>query len=204
MAIRIEKQFTIDATPDSVWAFLTDPHRVAAALPGASVTEQVDDRTYAGKMTVKVGPVSTSYKGKVVFERLDPEARTAELRGTGQDVKGRGGAEMKMTSQLTPHEGGTAVSVVSEVSVTGMLAQFGRGMIDDVSDQMFETFKGNMQAALTGGESAPAPAEAEQALDVVALGASVGGRALVRMVRRPGFWITLAILAAIVYLLFIR
>jgi len=206
MAIRIEKELTIDAAPDAVWGFLTDPHQVARCLPGASIAEQLDERTYAGRMTIKVGPVSTAYKGKITFERLDPATRTAELRGAGQDVQGRGGADMKMTSRLVPKEGGgTSVSVVSEVNVTGILAQFGRGMIQDVSDQMFETFTANMRQALGGNqESGAQPAEAGAALDVVALGAKVGGRAAVRLVKKPVFWVTLAVLAILAYLIFGR
>lgn len=211
MAIRIEKAFTIDVAPERVWGFLTDPHQVARCLPGASITEQLDERSYGGRMTIKVGPVSTAYKGKIVFERLDADTRTAELRATGQDVQGRGGADMRMTSRLTPGEGGqTSVSVVSEVNVTGILAQFGRGMIQDVSDQMFETFTANMRRALGGdGESTAQPPEAEAALDAaaldaVALGASVGGRAIGRLVRAPAFWVTLAIVAILAYLIFGR
>jgi carbon monoxide dehydrogenase subunit G len=151
MALRIEKQFTIDASPDAVWAFLTDPARVAQCLPGASITDKIDDHTYAGRMKLKVGPVSTSYKGKVSFERLDRAGLTAVLRATGQDVQGRGGADMTMTSQLAPQDGGTSVPVTSEVNVTGILAQFGRGMIQDVGDQMFDKFTANMRAQLGSG-----------------------------------------------------
>jgi len=205
MAIRIEKEFTLDAAPDAVWALLTDPRQVARCLPGASIVEQLDERTYAGRMTVKVGPVSTSYKGKITFERLDAATRTAELRGAGQDVQGRGGADMKMTSQLVPKDGGgTSVSVVSEVNVTGILAQFGRGMIQDVSDQMFETFTANMRQALAGGGGGASPsADPDAALDLVALGAKVGARVVSRL-NRPTFWIALAVLAILAYLIFGR
>lgn len=197
MAIRIEKQFTVAAPPDSVWSFLTDPHRVARCLPGAAITGQMDERTWGGTMTLKVGPVSSSYKGKVTFQRLDVAARTAELRATGQDVQGRGGADMTMTSRLEPAPGGTAVTVVSDVNVTGILAQFGRGMIQEVSDQMFGTFTANMTRELVpesggaagGGAAPPAPA----ALDVVSLGARV-------LVRRPAFWVALAVVAILMYL----
>ncbi len=216
MAIEIEKRFTVAAPPDVVWAFLTDPHRVARCLPGASITEQIDDRTYAGKMTIKVGPVSASYKGKITFERLDPEARTVELTGRGQDVRGRGGADMRMTSRLTEWNGGTEVTVVSEVRVTGILAQFGRGMIQDVSDQMFQMFTEKMRAELapppqegegegdaaSGAPSGAVPApEPEEVLDVVSLGAKIGGRAVGRLVRHPGFWAGVAILALALYLM---
>ena len=273
MGIPIEKHFVINASSRDVWAFLTDPSRVAACLPGAAITGQVDERTHAGTITIKVGPVSARYKGTVRFERLDREAGVAEIVGTGQDMRGKGGADMHMTSRLFergPAE--TAVTVVSTVNVTGILAQFGRGIIQDLSDQMFGQFTGAMRAALesapdrtespaaagedadsperpvggrvetdapAGGERAGAesPADADasgtgrpapdpagaprpgadpagaqappaggdapgsDAIDAVSLGATVGRRALGRALRRPGFWVAVAILAAILWLL---
>ena len=223
MAIPIEKRFVVRAPVARVWEFLTDPYRVAAGLPGAAITEQLDEQTYAGTITVKVGPVASSYKGQVRFERLDLEARVAELTGRGLDVRGRGGADMRMTSRLVerqPNE--TEVTVTSEVSVTGILAQFGRGMIEDVSDQMFEKFTAAMRAELEGegggsdegggsteegggGGSAVGSAPAEPAaLDAVALGAAVAKGVIGRMMRRPGFWAAVAALAFAIYWLLLR
>lgn len=197
MAIPIEKSFVVKAPADRVWEFLTDPYRVAKCLPGAAITEQLDDQTYAGTMTVKVGPVSANYKGQVRFERLDSDARVAELTGRGLDVRGKGGADMRMTSRLVERgPGETEVMVTSEVSVTGILAQFGRGMIQDVSDQMFEKFTEGMRAELEGGEQGAGRADA---LDVASLGAAVGKRALGRVVRRPGFWAAVVVLVLAIY-----
>ena len=84
-----------------------DPERVAKCLPGAAITAKVDEKTWTGTMTVKVGPVQSSYKGKIVFEKLDPSAHTAEIVATGQDVRGRGGADLRLTSsvrELSPGE----------------------------------------------------------------------------------------------------
>ena len=202
MAIPIEKSFVVKAPADRVWEFLTDPYRVAKCLPGAAITEQLDDQTYAGTMTVKVGPVSASYKGQVRFERLDSDARVAELTGRGLDVRGKGGADMRMTSRLVERgPGETEVMVTSEVSVTGILAQFGRGMIQDVSDQMFEKFTEGMRAELEGGGQGAGKADA---LDVASLGAAVGKRALARVVRRPGFWAAVVILVLAIYWLWFR
>src|SRR5688572_8808841 len=100
MGLRIEKSFTVKAPAPAVWELLTDPRRAAACLPGAAITGQVDERTYAGTVTVKVGPVSTSYRGRVCFERLDAAEGTAEVVGSGQDVRGKGGAAMRMTSRV--------------------------------------------------------------------------------------------------------
>ena len=159
--MEIRQSFVVKAPPDRVWAFLTDPRRAASALPGAAVTEQTDDRNFAGTITVKVGPVSTQYRGKARFETLDPATRSVEVVGSGQDVKGRGGADMTMKSQLTevaPSE--TRVDVVSEVSVTGILAQLGRGMIQDVSDQLFQRFTEAVRAELEAPKAAASEGEA--------------------------------------------
>lgn len=154
MAFEISKTFAIQAPASTVWKFLTDPRRVAKCLPGAAITDQLDEKTWAGTMTVKVGPVQSSYKGKVVFEQLDAASRSAGIVATGQDVKGKGGADLRLTSTLKEQPGGaTEVTTVSRVNVTGILAQMGRGMIQDVSDQIFQVFSQRMRSEL---ESAPA------------------------------------------------
>ena len=221
MGIPIEKRFVINAAPQEVWAFLTDPSRVAGCLPGAAITGQVDERTHTGTIAIKVGPVSARYKGTVRFERLDREEGVAEIAAAGQDVRGKGGADMRMTSRIIergPSE--TEVTVASTVNVTGILAQFGRGMIQDVSDQMFRQFTDAMRAELesaadrvgadgpvgdrpvadSAGAQAPGgAAPGSDAIDAVSLGAKVGGRALGRVVRRPGFWLAAVIVGAAIF-----
>jgi len=160
MALEIVKTFEVDAAPDAVWSFLTDLPRVARCLPGAAIGDKLDEKTSSGTMTIKVGPVSSTYRGKVVFERLDPAARTAEIVATGQDVRGKGGADLKLTSSLKALPGGkTEVTAVSLVNVTGMLAQMGRGMIQDVSDEMFQIFSERMRAELETPGGAPLAAK---------------------------------------------
>lgn len=237
MGIPIEKSFTVRAPADKVWAFLTNPHEVAGCLPGAAITEQVDDATYAGTITVKVGPVTANYKGTLHFDRLDTEAREAELSASGQETKGKGGADMRMTSRVverSPDESEVVIS--SDVNVVGVLAQFGRGMIQDVSDQLFGRFTdcvhGKLEApadeaaapADAGGAPAQAGADASEAatpaagpttaptsgqpaqpaLDVLELGRAAAGRAALRTLRRPGFWIVVVLLALLVYWFFLR
>jgi carbon monoxide dehydrogenase subunit G len=210
----IEKSFVVRAPLAAVWDFLTDPHRVVRCLPGAAITEQVDERTWAGNITVKVGPVAASYKGKVKFERLDPVAHEAEIVGSGQDVRGKGGADLRMTSRLkerSPQE--TEVVATSDVNITGILAQLGRGMIQDVSDQMFGKFTSAMREDLeSAGEgngvpsekAQPATSEAAPPIDAVSLGAGVLGRAAARGLRRPVFWVAAIVLALLVYWLWLR
>jgi uncharacterized protein len=215
MAMEITKTFTVNAAPAAVWAFLTDPQRVARCLPGAAIGEQLDDKTYSGTMTVKVGPVSSSYKGKVTFERLDASSRTAQIRASGQDVRGKGGADLNLTSSLREvAPGQTEVTAVSQVNITGLLAQMGRGMVQDVSDQIFQIFSERMRSELET-KSAPAagtPASASQpppgapptaalALDVVALGGTAARRAAGRLVRRPAFWAAVAVIVVVLWFL---
>jgi carbon monoxide dehydrogenase subunit G len=149
MGLRFENSFVIKAPIDRVWAYLTDPYRVAPALPGAAITEKTDERTYKGTITVKVGPVSAKYKGTAVFEKLDPATHSAEISAKGQDLSGRGGADMKMSSALVSRGAEeTEVTLASDVNVTGILAQFGRGLMQDVSDQMLKRFTDAMRAEL--------------------------------------------------------
>jgi uncharacterized protein len=235
MGMEISKSFVVKAPKAAVWDFLTDPYKVATCLPGAAITEKVDDQTYAGTMTVKVGPVTASYRGKLRFERLDEAAGEADLAASGQETKGKGGADMRMKSRVVekgPAE--TEVTVVSDVNVMGVLAQFGRGMIQDVSDQLFGKFTDAMRRQLetpaaspasapeappapilseasapapvaSAAPPPPAPAPANEAvLDVGALGAQAAGRAAVRTLSRPGFWVVVAVLALLIYFFFVR
>ena len=158
MGMKIEKSFVVQAPAARVWEFLTDPYQVARCLPGAAITEKVDDTHYTGTITVKVGPVTANYKGKMRFERLDAAAGEADLVASGQETRGKGGADMRMSSRVQergPNE--TEVSVISDVNVMGALAQFGRGMIQDVSDQLFQRFTDAMRRELAA--SAPTPPE---------------------------------------------
>jgi carbon monoxide dehydrogenase subunit G len=239
--MEITKSFVVKAPADAVWDFLTDPVKVASCLPGAAITGKVDDQTYGGTMTVKVGPVTASYRGKMKFERLDRQAREAEIAATGQETRGKGGADMRMKSRII--ERGPAeseVSVVSDVNVVGVLAQFGRGMIQDVSDQLFQKFSDAMRrqleapaaaatpaaapetteaapstpaaaipevpppsapapAAVAPAPAAPPPPAKEDVLDVGAIGAQAAGRAALRTLKGPVFWIVVIVFALLVY-----
>jgi carbon monoxide dehydrogenase subunit G len=204
MAFEIVKTFVVRSPPEQVWSFLTDPEKVARCLPGAAITGKLDDKTWQGTITVKVGPVSSSYKGKVAFERLDAAARTAEIVATGQDVRGRGGADLRLTSMLVQKGAGeTEVTTTSRVNITGILAQMGRGMVQDVGDQMFQVFSQRVRAELEAAPSptpvappAPAPPGAKaEALDVGAMGARAA-------VKAPLFWAGVVVIAGVLYLLF--
>ena len=149
MAIRIEKTFQVQEPLESVWKFISDPRKVANCLPGAQITETVDDRTFKGVIKVQVGPSVTDYKGQVHIERLDDQQHEIELVGKGQDIRGKGSASMKMTGKVQSlPDGSTEVASVAEVNVVGLLAQLGARMIQEVSNKMFAEFTSNLRVRL--------------------------------------------------------
>jgi uncharacterized protein len=157
VALKIEKTFQVPEPVEKVWAFLSDPRKVATCVPGAQITEQVDEKTYKGAIKVKVGPSVTDYNGEVQIVRLDAEYHNIEILGKGQDVRGRGSASMKMTGELRALDsGGTEVTSVSEIGVVGILAQMGSRVITEVSNIMFGEFLKNFQARLKDSSDVPA------------------------------------------------
>jgi carbon monoxide dehydrogenase subunit G len=159
VALRIEKTFQVKEPLDKVWSFLSDPRKVAVCVPGAQITGQVDEKTYKGAISVKVGPSVTDYKGEVTIVRLDPQNHEIEILGKGQDVRGRGSASMKMTGKLRAlADGGTEVTSISELNVVGILAQMGSRVITEVSNIMFAEFTRNFQTHLEGLANASEPA----------------------------------------------
>jgi uncharacterized protein len=152
MNTSINKTFHVAQPIDAVWANLTDPEKVVVCVPGASLTEKVDENNYKGGVELKFGPVKASYGGLITFVERNAATRTMELKGAGIDNKGKGGADMTMKGVLSEKDGGTEVNVTMDVSVTGMLAQFGSRLINDVSNQVFDQFVSNFKAQLEGGE----------------------------------------------------
>src|SRR6202140_178517 len=149
MAIRIEKTFQVEEPLENVWKFIRDRRKVANCLPGAQITEAVDDRTYKGVIKVQVGPSVTDYKGQLHIERLDNEKHEIELVGKGQDIRGKGSASMKMTGKVRSlPDGSTEVASVAEVNVVGLLAQLGARIIQEVSNKMFAEFTSNLRVRL--------------------------------------------------------
>jgi uncharacterized protein len=160
VAIKVEKIFRVDEPVEKVWVFLSDPRKVAACMPGAQITEQVDDHTYKGAIKVKVGPSVTDFKGELQVLRLDGQAHEIEILGKGQDVRGKGSAGMKMAGKLRAVDGGTEVSSIAELNVVGILAQMGARVISQVNDIMFEQFVKNFRQQLqSGAASEGSPAE---------------------------------------------
>ncbi len=155
MALQIEKTFQVKEAVEKVWIFLSDPRKVAGCVPGAQITEQADEKTYKGTISVKVGPSVTDYKGELQIVRMDPQNHEIEILGKGQDVRGRGSASMKMTGKLRAlDDGGTEVISSSELNVVGILAQMGSRVITEVSNIIFGEFTKNLQARLSQPDTA--------------------------------------------------
>jgi|SRR5437870_978441 uncharacterized protein len=149
MQVKISKTFEVKQPIARVWEFLSDPRKVVTCIPGAQITEALDERRYLGMINTKVGPVLTDYKGELIVERLDAQNYEIGLLGKGTDVKGKGSASMKMTGKLRAlPDGGTEVAGTSEITITGLLAQFGSRVVEEVSNQMFVQFTSSLQQNL--------------------------------------------------------
>jgi carbon monoxide dehydrogenase subunit G len=185
MAIKIEKSFQVAEPADQVWKVISDPTRVASCVPGARITEAVDEKTYKGVIKIKLGASVTDYKGEAHIGRLDDQAQEIEIIGKGQDVRGKGGATMKLTAKVRAlPEGGTEVATISELNVIGILAQMGSRMIQEVANQIFEEFTKNLRQQLAPkvSENAPDQPPAEtKPIDAGSLAVSASIRAIGRI-----------------------
>ena len=165
--MKLENEFTVPAPLEQAWAVLLDVERVAPCLPGASVEPGGDEGEYAGMMTIKIGPITSRYKGTVKIERADAEARVAVMRAQAKDARGQGTASATITSSMEEVPDGTRVKVETDMRVTGPAAQFGRGVMQDVSAKLMTRFADclaeQMQASpdVETTTEEPAPAEAE-------------------------------------------
>ncbi|MGI3204023.1 SRPBCC family protein [Streptomyces sp. GLT-R25] len=152
-------EFRVNLPPDQAWSLLTDVERIAPCMPGAQLTG-VDGDTYNGVVKVKVGPMTVQYKGVVSFEEKDDEARTAVLHARGRDTRGQGNADARVTARLVPDGDGTRVTVDTHLTITGRIAQFGRGVIEEVSGKLLAQFVDNLEGQLADGEGEGAGAGA--------------------------------------------
>ena len=175
MAIRIEERFRVNAPVEAVWSYLVDPRRVVTCLPGAELTEVVDDRTFNGAVKVKVGTITVSYKGRVRLVEVDAAGHRVRMEGEGRESTGTGSAKMGMESTVSAVDGGTEVVVRSDVDVVGRIVQLGRGMIEQVSHQLFDQFascvRGTLEseAAARAGVAAPPPPRRQEAVSAFPL-----------------------------------
>jgi carbon monoxide dehydrogenase subunit G len=147
--VLIEDTFSVHTPVDRLWAFIQDVERIAPCLPGAELTEVVDDRTWKGKVLVKFGPVQMSFSGTVVMEEKDDVAHRARLSAKGAEQRGKGVANATVDSWLEPAgEDGTTVHIRSDITITGAAAQMSRGLLPEVSKLLTRQFAGCLEAKL--------------------------------------------------------
>ena len=164
----IENEFTVAAPVDLLWSYLLDVEKIAPCMPGAELTEVVDDRNWKGKLNAKFGPVSLSFAGTVVMEERDDTAHRVSLAAKGMEQKGKGAANAKVTSWLEPgpSDDTTTVKMQADITLTGAAAQLSRGLLPEISKKLTQQFADCLQASM-GAEGAEA-AGAAQAPPVVA------------------------------------
>lgn len=167
MAFKIAERFEVQAPVERVWKYMIDPASVVQCLPGAELLESQDDRNFTGAIKVKVGPMSMSYKGKGTFTEVNEETHTVRMVGEAREVGGSGSTKVTMVSVVTALDGGgCAVSVDADINLVGRIVQFGRGMIEEVSRQMFRQFATCVKARLEVAGEPPPPSGTADATDV--------------------------------------
>jgi hypothetical protein len=163
MAITLNQTFHVNAPVEDVWAFLLDPHQVVTCMPGAALDEVLGEDTFLGNIKVKVGPITASYKGRVRFTKVDHDAYHIEMAAEGTEASG-GTASGTMSSRVeAAPEGGSTVYAEATAEITGRVMQFGRGMIQGISEQMFKQFAASVTERLEAAQVAPAPTEGTEA-----------------------------------------
>ena len=159
--MRLENDFTVPAPPEQAWALLNDIPRVVPCMPGAELKEVVDENTFKAHVHVKLGPISLTFAADIVREQVYQSGRVVTMTTKARELKGRGGATATIESSMVPDGSGTKVTIVTELALSGTVAQYGRGIVADVSNQMVKQFAACIASQLA---AAPAAASAEPAV----------------------------------------
>ena len=181
--MKIENTFEVDAPVEEAWALLMDVPRVIPCMPGAELTETLDADRWKATMSVKLGPISLVFATDVTRETADEAARLSRLAANARETKGRGSARATIESRLATVDGGTRVDVVTELTLTGAVAQYGRGLVQDVAGQLTKQFADCLAQQLASPAAAPAPAPARP-VSGLSLGFAALRSAVARLVRR--------------------
>jgi uncharacterized protein len=158
MAMEMDHSFTVPVPPDQAWDILLDVQRIAPCMPGATVDE-VDGDVVNGRIKVKVGPVSLTYKGTAKFTERDPDARVVVLEASGKETRGAGTASATVRASMVPDGSGTEVSMHTTMNVTGRPAQFGRGVMVEVGGKLVQQFASNLAQLIAGDTGSAGSAE---------------------------------------------
>jgi len=160
--VTLEESFELEAAPEVVWSYLIDPGKIVVCLPGAELLSVRDERTFEGRVRVKVGAVTVNYGGTMEFTTIDTDARHVEMLGKGREKGGAGTATMKMEGRVEALDPvGSRIHITADVQLTGKIVRFGRGMIGAVSREVFSQFAEclgglvNADAGESGADEAP-------------------------------------------------
>ncbi len=159
--MQLENSFSVGAPPDRVFAYLLDINKVVGCVPGAELSEVVDPTTFKGKVKVKVGPITVAYNGTARISDRNDAQRSATLEAEGRETTGPGSARAKAFMSVEPDGAGSTVKIVTDYSVAGRVAQFGRGVMEDVSRRIVNDMAACIKANVEAGEPAPRGAMAE-------------------------------------------
>jgi len=179
----IENEFEVAASPDKVWAFFQDVPALAPCLPGASITQVVDENNYKGEVVSKVGPVTLKFNGTAEIVERDVANRRIVIQAAGGESKGKGQAEVKLDVKLQPGGRGTRVKVKQDLVMSGAIAQYGRGMVSDIMTVMMKAFATAIEANIQAKDQGRA-AVAAQSVGGVGVAISAAKLALKRLVGR--------------------
>jgi uncharacterized protein len=172
--MKIENSFDVPASPEAAWELLMDVPRVIPCMPGATLDEVVDDTNWKATMEVKLGPIGLTFAADVKREDADEDAHRVRLAANAREVRNRGRANATIESTLSANGGGTHVDIVTDLALQGAVAQYGRGMIQDISSQLVDSFAQCLQAQLTAEPEVAAHALAVQAKPVAGLSLFLG------------------------------
>jgi carbon monoxide dehydrogenase subunit G len=179
----IQNAFTVSRSVDEVWAYLLDVERIAPCMPGAELTETVDDRHWKGVVNVKFGPIAMTFRGSVAMEDRDDIAHRVQLVAKGMEQRGKGAANATITASLEKVDDGTLVSMEADMTLTGAAAQLSRGLLPEVSKQLTAQFADCLQEGLAETRTAAEPV-GPRPVSGVRLGLSAVWAGLVRFLRR--------------------
>jgi uncharacterized protein len=172
--VDLTNEFRVGVPVERAWEVLTDVERIAPCMPGAQLQE-IEGDEYRGIVKVKVGPITAQYKGAARFVEQDEAGHRAVLRAEGRETRGQGNANATITAQLEPDGDGTKISVMTDLTITGRVAQFGRGVLADVSTKLLGQFADCLQTQLLAGEESGATAGADGGEAGRASGGADGG-----------------------------
>jgi uncharacterized protein len=174
--MKLDNEFTVGVPVEQAWAVLTDLELIAPCMPGAQLTG-VNDGVYTGKVKIKVGPVTAEYAGTARFTEKDAEGYRAVIDARGRDSRGQGNANAVISAQLRAEGGSTVVTVDTDLSIAGRIAQFGSGMIKEVSAKLLGQFVECLEQKLGSGAQSPSADEAGVAAGEAGVAAEAGSSA---------------------------